>query len=108
MRVASPEAWFCTLGEPLGEAEAADIAAYLAALGHAAGLPTLVVASWSQVAEIARTPAERWWNAEETERARLERAVRLDPADREWLALTDACTARRRSRPPARAAPTRA
>ena len=90
MRVESPEAWFCALGEALGQAEEADIAAYLAALGLAARLPTLVVASWSQAAEIARTPAERWWSVEEAERARLERVARLDPADREWLALTDA------------------
>ena len=90
MRIESPAAWFCTLGEPLGQAEAAEIAAYLAALGLAPKLPTLVVASWRQAAEIARTPAEHWWDAEEAERARLERVSRLDPADREWLALTDA------------------
>jgi hypothetical protein len=88
--VDSAQAWFCALGEPLGAAEAADIAASLAALGLATGPPALVVASWREAAEIARTPAERWWNAEEAERARLGRIVRLDPADREWLALTDA------------------
>ncbi len=83
-------AWFSALGEPLGPAEEADIAAYLAALGFTPRLPTLVVASWPQAAGLARQPAERWWSAEEAERARLERAVRLDPADREWLALADA------------------
>jgi hypothetical protein len=81
-------AWFSTLGEPLGEAEEADIAVYLGGLGLAPAAPTLRVESWSQAAAIARQPAERWWNVEEAERARLERAARLDPADREWLALT--------------------
>jgi hypothetical protein len=90
MSAATPAAWFATLGEPLGEVEEADIAAYLAALRLAPKLPTLLVKTWSQAASIARQPAESWWNAEEAERARLERAVRLDPADREWLALTDA------------------
>ncbi len=75
MRIGSPGAWFCTLGEPLGQAKAADIAAYLAALGLAPELPVLLVASWGEAAEIARTPAERWWSAEEAERARLARAA---------------------------------
>jgi hypothetical protein len=83
-------AWFATLGEPLGEAEAADIAGYLAGLGLAAAAPTLAVTSWRQAGEIARAPAGRWWDVEEAERARLERIARLDPADREWLALADA------------------
>jgi hypothetical protein len=82
-------AWFSALGEPLGEAEAADIAAYLAALAVAPRLPPLTVTSWSQAGEIARMPADRWWRTEEAERARLEQRVRLDPADRDWLALTD-------------------
>jgi hypothetical protein len=88
--VALEAAWFATLGEPLGEAETADIAAYLAGLGLATRGPTLVVASWQEAEAVARQPAGRWWSAEEAERARLERAARLDPADREWLALTDA------------------
>lgn len=90
MSVALHTAWFSALGEPLGAAEAADIDAYLAALGLVPELPPLAVTSWAQAAAIARTPAERWWGAEEAERVRLERTVRLDPADREWLALTDA------------------
>jgi hypothetical protein len=87
--VALEAAWFSTLGEPLGAAEAADIAAYLAGLGLATREPTLVVASWREAEAVARQPAERWWNAEEAERACLERAARLDPADPGWLALTD-------------------
>ncbi len=82
-------AWFSTLGAPLGAGEDADIAAYLAALGLVPKLPTLAVASWQQAAEILRNPEGAWWEREEAERARLEQAVRLDPADREWLALTD-------------------
>ena len=89
MSAAVPAAWFSTLGEPLGEAEAADIAGYLAGLQLAAA-PTRAVASWREAGEIVRAPAGRWWDAEEAERARLERIARLDPADREWLALTDA------------------
>jgi hypothetical protein len=87
---AAHAAWFAALGAPLGEAEEADIAAYLAGLGLAPEAPPLRVASWAEAGAIARRPAGRWWNAEEAERTRLERAVRLDPADRQWLAVTDA------------------
>jgi hypothetical protein len=82
-------AWFSTLGAPLGEGEAADIDAYLAGLGLAAALPPLVVAGWGQAGEIIRNAAGAWWAAEEAERARLEHGARLDPADPQWLALTD-------------------
>lgn len=85
-----PEAWFSTLGAPLGEGEQTDIAAYLAGLGLAAALPPLLVGSWSQANEISRKPAEGWWSAEEAERARLEQRAQLDPADRGWLSTTDA------------------
>jgi hypothetical protein len=84
----SPAAWFSALGEPLGEAETADIAAYLAGLKLAA-VPARAVASWRAAEEVVRAPAGRWWDAEEVERARLDGIARLDPADREWLALTD-------------------
>ena len=77
------------LGAPLGDEEQANIDAYLAGLGLAAHLPPLVVDSWRQAEMIARKPAEACWNAEEAERARLERLARIDPADRDWLALTD-------------------
>jgi hypothetical protein len=83
-------AWFSTLGAPLGEGEEADIAAYLAGLGLAPALPTLLVESWEQAAAIVRKPAGAWWDREEAERARLEQSVHLDPADREWLTLTEA------------------
>jgi hypothetical protein len=83
-------AWFSTLGAPLGEGEEADIRAYLAGLGLEAKLPTLVIEGWGQAGEIIRNPAAGWWAAEEAERARLEARVKLDPADPQWLALTDA------------------
>jgi hypothetical protein len=83
-------AWFSTLGAPLGEGEEADIRAYLAGLGLAAKLPTLLVESWGQAAEMIRNPAAEWWAAEERERVRLEQRAKLDPADPQWLALTDA------------------
>ena len=85
-----PEAWFSTLGAPLGEGEQADIAAYLHGLGIKTALPTLLVGSWSQASALSHKPAEAWWNAEEAERARLEKLARLDPADRGWLASADA------------------
>lgn len=85
-----PEAWFSTLGEPLGEGEQADIAAYLHGLGITTALPTLLVGSWSQASALSHKPADAWWNAEEAERARLEKIAKLDPADRGWLASTDA------------------
>jgi hypothetical protein len=82
-------AWFSTLGAPLGEGEEADIRAYVDGLGLASKLPTLVVQSWAQAGELIRHPAGAWWQAEEAERARLEAGLRLAPADRQWLALTD-------------------
>ncbi len=82
-------AWFSSLGAPLGAGEEADIAAYLAGLELAPQLPTLTVTSWRQAEELARKPADAWWQAEETARTRLERTARLDPAEPEWLALTD-------------------
>ncbi|HVL34121.1 MAG TPA: hypothetical protein VM489_00480 [Burkholderiales bacterium] len=82
------EAWFSALGEPLGEAELAEIAGYLGALA----LPAAVqpIASWDEAGAACRQPAQAWWHAEEAERERLEQRVRLDPADREWLRLNEA------------------
>jgi hypothetical protein len=83
------EAWFSALGEALGDDERREIAAYLAALGMSP-MPVRQAHSWREAGEISNQPAESWWRAEEEERARLEDKVRLDPADREWLALNDA------------------
>lgn len=82
------EAWFSTLGEPLGEDERSEIASYLAGLGMTVGVHQ--VKTWSEAGQLCRTPSEDWWRAEEDERARLERGARLDPADPEWLALNEA------------------
>jgi hypothetical protein len=83
------EAWFSALGEPLGEAEHAEIAAYL----HGLGLPDLPVraaSSWQEAGELCRRPADAWWQAEEAERVRLESSsARLDPADPAWLRATE-------------------
>lgn len=83
----SEAAWFSTLGEPLGDAERAEIAAYLSGLA----LPARVraVSSWDNAAAICAQPADAWWNAEERERSLLEGAIKLDPADRDWLALNE-------------------
>jgi hypothetical protein len=83
------DAWFSTLGAPLGEGELEDIRAYLRGFGLAAPLPPLLVSSWDEAAEIVRRPALDWWSREETERARLEQTVQLDPADPEWVKLND-------------------
>jgi len=82
-------AWFSALGTVLGEGEIADISTYLKGLGLRASLPLLTVESWDEAAGIVSKPADSWWSAEEAERARLEKDVRFDPADRDWLALTD-------------------
>jgi hypothetical protein len=79
------EAWFSALGEPLGAAERSEIAAYLS--GLAMDSPVHAVSSWREAFEICTRPAEDWWNAEESEKTRLEQAVKLDRADRDWLAL---------------------
>lgn len=85
-----PEAWFSTLGAALGDGEQADIAAYLHGLGIRTALPTLLIGSWSQASALAHKPADAWWDAEEAERARLEKIAMLDPADHGWLSSTDA------------------
>ena len=82
------EAWFSALGEPLGEAEHAEISAYL----HGLGLPDLPVraaSSWQEAGGLCRQPADAWWQAEEAERLRLESSAHLDPADPAWLQVTE-------------------
>jgi len=83
------EGWFSALGEPLGEHERGEIAAYLAGLGMDAAMPVYEALTWTKADELCRTQSDDWWRAEEEERARLERSARLDPADPEWLALND-------------------
>lgn len=83
------EAWFSVLGESLGEDEKREIAAYLAGLGLNPSMPVRHVSSWQEAGELCRTAADEWWRAEEVERERLERSARLDPADRDWLALNE-------------------
>ena len=83
----SEGAWFSALGEPLGDAERADIAAYLA--GLAIDSPVHAVSSWEEAGVICKRAAEAWWRAEERERERLEKGARLNPADRDWLALNE-------------------
>ena len=89
MSHALDEAWFSTLGAPLGDAEYAEISAYLEGLGLRADLPVHTASSWSEAGALCRQPAGPWWRAEEEERARLERGARLDPADAAWLRVTE-------------------
>lgn len=89
MSTAAEEAWFTSLGEPLGEAESADIAAYLQGLGLPADLPVRAASTWDEAAGLCQQPAGQWWQAEETERVRLERSRHLDPANAAWLQLTE-------------------
>jgi len=83
------EAWFSTLGEPLGDAERAEISAYLQGLGLPADLPVHAASSWQEAAKLCRQPAGAWWQAEDVERTRLERSAHLDPANAEWLQVTE-------------------
>ena len=84
------EAWFSALGEPLGDEECSEIAAYLAGLGINAGTAVHQTFTWKEAGELCRTPSDDWWRREEEERVRLERRARLDPAGPEWLALNEA------------------
>jgi hypothetical protein len=84
------EAWFSILGEPLGDDETREIAAYLAGLGMNAAMPIHQALTWKEAGELCRAPSDEWWRAEEDERTRLERSARLDPADPQWLALNEA------------------
>ena len=89
MSTASDEAWFSSLGARLGEAEKADIAAYLGGLGLPADLSVREASTWEEAADLCRQPAGRWWQAEEIERARLEGSARLDLANPAWLQMTE-------------------
>jgi hypothetical protein len=84
------DAWFSALGEALGADERTEIAGYLAGLGMDPAMPVHSAADWAEAGRLCRRPADAWWRAEEAERERLERGVRLNPADPEWLALTEA------------------
>lgn len=84
------EAWFSALGEPLDEGEMADLAAYLEGLSLDPAMPVRAVSHWQEAATVCRSASDEWWRAEELERERLERGVRLDPADRDWLELNSA------------------
>ena len=83
-------AWFSALGQPLGDDERNDVAAYLAGLGMNATMPVHQARSWQEAGELCRKPSDEWWRAEETEREKLERSARLNPADPQWLALNEA------------------
>lgn len=89
MSPALDEAWFSSLGTPLDEAERAEIAAYLLGLGLPPGLPVHAATSWGEADRFCRQPAGAWWQAEETERAHLERSAHLDPANPAWLQVTE-------------------
>ena len=88
MSAALDEAWFSALGEPLGEAEHAEISAYLQGLGLP-DLPVRAASSWQEAGALCRQPADAWWQAEEAERVRLQCSARLDPADPAWLQVTE-------------------
>ena len=84
------DAWFSALGEPLGEEERREIAGYLGGLGMDGAMPVRLMQSWTEAGETCDARSDEWWRAEEDERAKLESRVKLDPADREWLALNEA------------------
>ncbi len=81
--------WFLALGEPLRVEEHARIAAYLQGLGMDPGMPVRMATTWSEAGALCRRPAQPWWQLEETERRHLEQTAQLDPADPDWLALSD-------------------
>jgi hypothetical protein len=89
MRDALGEAWFSTLGEPLGAGELADIAAYLQGLGLEASAAPRLATSWEDAGMLLRGSTGDWWEREEAERRRLEAVVHLDPADPDWIRLND-------------------
>jgi hypothetical protein len=74
----------------LDEAEMAELAAYLQGLGFSPAMPLRRVSNWQHAGTLCHSPSDEWWRAEEAERERLERNVRLDPADRGWLELNSA------------------
>ena len=79
------EAWFSALGEPLADREKGELAAYLQGLGLNPAMPLRRVSSWPEAGALCSSRSDEWWQAEETERERLERSTKLDPADRDWL-----------------------
>jgi hypothetical protein len=68
----------------------AEVAAYLEGLGFSPAMRLRPVSDWQEAAAVCQSPSDEWWRAEEVERERLERNVRLDPADRDWLGLNSA------------------
>jgi hypothetical protein len=74
----------------LDEEEMAELAAYLQGLGFSPAMPLRPVSDWQEAAAVCQSPSDEWWRAEEAERERLERNVRLDPVDRDWLELNSA------------------
>jgi hypothetical protein len=81
------EAWFSALGEPLGDREKDELAAYLHGLGLNPAMPLRRVSSWQEAAALCNSRSVEWWQTEEAERERLARSTKLDPADRDWLDL---------------------
>jgi hypothetical protein len=68
------EPWFASLGEALSEPELSDMAAYLRGLGFP-DMHVVAARDWTEAGRIITDPAweQRWWNAEETQRADLVR-----------------------------------
>jgi hypothetical protein len=89
MDLAHHQAWFSALAEPLGEAEQADIAAYLAGLGLPPDPAPRRVEGWEEAGRIMRSATGPWWDREEAERQRLERTVQLNPTDPQWIRLNE-------------------
>jgi hypothetical protein len=65
--------WFFMVGEPLAEAERAQVQNYLLGLGIRDAFSIDSVSDWSGVRDLIDRPDwdRRWWEAEQVERQRL-------------------------------------
>lgn len=84
-----PQSWFSVLGEPLGESEREDIAAWLRGLGLDAGTEVQQVGSWEEASSLTHQATGEWWMREEAERKRLEPLAKLSLSDRDLITVTD-------------------
>ena len=86
-------AWFAALGDPLGEAERGDAAAYAGALGFP-DVATALVDNWEEAEAAIRNPGwnSDWWEAEEQLRAGLIEEALQQVAEEDLLAALTAVT----------------
>ncbi len=78
--------WFFMLGEPISESERRQIHEYLSGL-RLEELPIEIVTDWQSAAHTLANPEwdQRWWDAEQTEKNRLQAQTRSKLGETELM-----------------------